>query len=437
MHHERDRVGVLATAEGFTAASVGARGPPSSVRWGGGGRLRHALLELLFGHVVLPGWDDVDVVVGRVANDAHRVFALHDGLELLQIQLPKLDDAVVSERQIMLVLAIDDVAEALDDRGIFGRDHAWHGVAELRRLVALLLDVLFVRLDPDGLPGAGDRIAGERARVVGWLEHQTNDQRVRVVDRDAPPAGDRRRAGVADKVAALAAARADARHQEMMLAVVPDAGLAGPIRLVNETPAGLGEAHLRLNFEVVPDIGVQEAHVQRVDAVLDALEPVAVGNAGDLDVALALGGQEVEVRQQWSRIVAHVGEDEPANLLDGVRLRLDAEAEIALRAFARRAQHRAVSVEDPAVVAAHQPLVHRCTEAEVSPPVRAARVEQPDDAALVAVEDEILAQHPDERWLGLQVGRDTDRQPVLAEELAHRRALADTREDRKSTRLNS
>src|SRR5205823_13957576 len=54
-------------AEGFTAASVIARGRPPSVGRGGGGRLRHALLELLFGHVVLPGWDDVDVVVGRVA----------------------------------------------------------------------------------------------------------------------------------------------------------------------------------------------------------------------------------------------------------------------------------------------------------------------------------------------------------------------------------
>jgi protein tyrosine phosphatase (PTP) superfamily phosphohydrolase (DUF442 family) len=41
---------------------------------------------------------------------------------------------------------------------------------------------------------------------------------------------------------------------------------------VNEAPAGLGEAHLRLDFEVVPDVGVEEAHVERVDAVLDALD---------------------------------------------------------------------------------------------------------------------------------------------------------------------
>src|SRR5215510_2302249 len=64
-------------------------GAPPSVRWGGGGRLRHALLELLFGHVVLPGWDDVDVVVVLVWYYAHRVFAPHDSLDLLQIQLPK------------------------------------------------------------------------------------------------------------------------------------------------------------------------------------------------------------------------------------------------------------------------------------------------------------------------------------------------------------
>src|SRR5262245_66114931 len=102
-----------------------------------------------------------------------------------------------------------------------------------------------------------------------------------------------------------------------MLSIVPDAGLTGPVRLVNKAPAGLGEAHLRLNFEVVPDVGVQEAHVERVDAVLDALEPVAVGDSSDFDVALALGGQEVEVWQQRGRIVTHVGEDEPANLLNG------------------------------------------------------------------------------------------------------------------------
>src|SRR5262249_7285442 len=136
---------------------------PPSVGRRGGGRLRHALLEFFFGYVVLPGRDDVDVVVGRVANDAHRVFAIQDGLDLLQVELPKLDDAVVAERQIVLVLAIDDVAEALDDRGIFGCDHAWHRVAKLRRLVAVFFDVLLVRLDRDGFPGAGDRIAGERA----------------------------------------------------------------------------------------------------------------------------------------------------------------------------------------------------------------------------------------------------------------------------------
>src|SRR5262249_26390605 len=264
--------------EGFSPLQASLRGHPPSVGRRGGGRLRHSLLELFFSHVVLPGWDDVDVVVGRVANDAHRVLAVHDGLELLQIELPKLDDAVVSERQIVLVLAIEDVAEALDDRGIFGRDYAGHGVAKLRRLVALLLDVLLVRLDRDGFPGAGDRIAGERAGVVGRLEHQADDQRLSVVDRDAPAAGDRRAARAADKVAALAAARADARHHEVMFAVVPNAGLGGPVRLVNEAPAGLGESHLRLDFEVVPDVGVQEAHVERVDAVLDALEPVAIGD---------------------------------------------------------------------------------------------------------------------------------------------------------------
>src|SRR5215469_749502 len=70
---------------------------------GRGSRLRHALLELLFGYVVLPGWDDVDVVVRRIANDAHRILAVHDRLDLLHIQLAKLDDAVVSERQIVLV----------------------------------------------------------------------------------------------------------------------------------------------------------------------------------------------------------------------------------------------------------------------------------------------------------------------------------------------
>src|SRR5690348_16538763 len=83
------------------------RGRPPSVRRRGGARLRHALLVLRLGHVVFPGRDDVDTVLGRIANDAHRVLAVHDGLELLQIELAKLDDAVISKRQIVLVLAID------------------------------------------------------------------------------------------------------------------------------------------------------------------------------------------------------------------------------------------------------------------------------------------------------------------------------------------
>src|SRR5207247_1551118 len=141
------------------------------------------------------------------------------------------------------------------------------------------------------------------------LEDQADDEAVVVVDRDAPAAGDRRGASVALQVSALATAGADAGHQEVMLAVVVGAGLAGAIRLVDQTPFRLLEAHLWLDFKVVPDVGVQEADVEWVDAVLGALEPVAVGDAGDLDVALTLGRDEVEVGQQRRWLWAQVGED--------------------------------------------------------------------------------------------------------------------------------
>ena len=75
-----------------------------------------------------------------------------------------------------------------------------------------VLEILLVRLQPASPSRPrGDGIAPERPGLSADFHIETNDEGLLVVDRHAPAARERRRAGGAVEVAALAAADADAR----------------------------------------------------------------------------------------------------------------------------------------------------------------------------------------------------------------------------------
>jgi hypothetical protein len=84
-----------------------------------------------------------------------------------------------------------------------------------------------------------------------------------------------------------------------------------------------------------------------------------------------------------------------------------------------------LDVEQPAVIAAAEPALLHLAVVERGPAVRAARVDEPGAAWPVAEEDQILAEDPYRPGNGPGVGDQTDRMPVAAQQLAHRRAGTD------------
>ena len=121
------------------------------------------------------------------------------------------------------------------------------------------------------------------------------------------------------KISPAAAAAADTRHQQMVLAIIQHAWLFGlAISFVNDAPFGLVKAQLRLGaHDVRPCAAMGETRMHRVDAVLDALQPVAVLKALNGDVNVALADEKIITRHQRHRLRAEIGEDKPPSSSTG------------------------------------------------------------------------------------------------------------------------
>ena len=94
--------------------------------------------------------------------------------------------------------------------------------------------------------------------------------------------------------------------------------------------------------------------MKRIQPVLDGLQPVALGKSGDPCVPRAIEREKIKARQQWSRQRAKVRKDQPAQFLHQIGLLLDAVLQA--REVAGHVQHLALGIEQPAVIAAAQPL---------------------------------------------------------------------------------
>ena len=133
--------------------------------------------------------------------------------------------------------------------------------------------------------------------------------------------------------------------------------------------------------------------MRRVHAVFLDLQPVALPHrrgAGDQPVA----GQIIGVEDRKSGLLvgrAHIGEDETRGFAHRIGAVEQAVLQCAVRRFAGRFEDRAVDIEQPAVIAAADPLVGNQAEFERSAAMRAMQFEKAHRAAAVAEGDEILA----------------------------------------------
>src|SRR5580692_45928 len=170
---------------------------------------------------------------------------------------------------------------------------------------------------------------------------------------------------------------------------------------------------------------VQPFHVVRVDRVLHDLHEVA-GQFGVGDVPPHVGPDEqVVARQQRGRRRAEVGEDQPAQLRDRVGRRPDPAGKRAVRQFSWLLQTASVRAEQPAVVPAAQARLFGTAEGEGGTAVRALLGQQPELAASVPEQDQVLAEQPPPRRYPACHVVGGHRPPVPAQQVPHRGSWPD------------
>ena len=126
-----------------------------------------------------------------------------------------------------------------------------------------------------------------------------------------------------------------------------------------------------------------------IPRVLLALQPVTIDGI-DGDLANGVGpDEEVPAWQGGGRQRAHIGEDEPAQLLDRISLHLAGEAGGGLHGPLRAG---AGLVVEPAMIWAAQPAIVGNAILQVHQPMQAAVADEPQCATAVLVEHQILAE---------------------------------------------
>ena len=172
---------------------------------------------------------------------------------------------------------------------------------------------------------------------------------------------------------------------------------------------------------------MQVGGVRRVDADLQGLQPVALDQPLEGE-GVGAGRQEaVEIGEGRCLALAEPGEDDAVLHHHRIAPLAHLLAEHAAFGFGRRFEALAVDVEQPAMEQAAQAAILETAVGEVGAAMRAVAVEQAVTAALVAEQDEILAQHAHRlgRPLGGQFVGEGDGMPVVAHQGAALGAGAD------------
>ncbi len=341
----------------------------------------------------------------RIADHCLGIAALRDGVEVVEEALADHGDAHVARTQILLG-AIGDPALAHP-----GDEVLVHDVARDPATV-LVLD----RADP-----GRDRLLHERLAPLRHAHEEPGDaQRILVVDRHAP-------FEMIAEIEAVGPQRdpADGPVRIALVAVLAHA-------LVDETVVEFLELELQVPARIGTGLAgqpqapvvVHPFEMHGVAGVLLTLEPIA-RDLGEHDLAEAVLPVEwLPDRQLRCRQRPHIGPEQPhaflhrigarpATLL-GARARID-EVVIRLLDAAPGLVHQ------PAVIVAANAALLDEAVAEIGAAMRTLPIEQPETAAEILIEHEILAHqtHGLDRVV-VELARTADRHPIAPQQLSHR-----------------
>src|SRR5712671_4439140 len=217
-----------------------------------------------------------------------------------------------------------------------------------------------------GPPAFRERIALVGSRIIFRLESHAKQNRVRFVDGHAPACrGNRSPGTLAIEIPAAAAAATHARHHEVMFPIIENAFVLGlAIGLVDKAALGLVESKFGLRVgDVGPCAAVREARMHRINAILYALQPVAILKALDGDVMNAFTNKKIVAWQQRRGLRPHIGKDKRSQFLRlvGYVLR-DAFPKPSVAWFSGHFKNSAVGADNPAVIFATHAARRRRTE---------------------------------------------------------------------------
>ena len=107
-----------------------------------------------------------------------------------------------------------------------------------------------------------------------------------------------------------------------------------------------------LHGELGIDAGMERHDVERIDHVLDALQPIAIDVARVEDLVALCVEQQIVIREFGHRLRPDIGEDEARDLAHRVGALPDLVLEVAEDGLARLIEAFALRVVEPAVIAA-------------------------------------------------------------------------------------
>src|SRR5262245_13732164 len=169
---------------------------------------------------------------------------------------------------------------------------------------------------------------------------------------------------------------------------------------------------------------MQERRVDRIDADLERLQPVAVDHTLECEGVAVRRDKAVEMRKRRRLARPEISKQDAALFHDRIRLLLDVGAEIAVVRFGRGFEALAVDIEQPAVKRATQAAVLETTVREISAAVRATTADQSVAATFVPEDDKVLAKQA-HRFDGTIAGQFIDqcrRLPIASQQASRRRA---------------
>src|SRR6266850_3389946 len=183
---------------------------------------------------------------------------------------------------------------------------------------------------------------------------------------------------------------------------------------------------------IVAKDAVQPLDVNRIQNILDGLNPIAGGNGLSYFAPTILFDQQIPTRHQRRRLGAQIREDQSTQLRHGITPELNLVFRRLARVksfFKRLLEAAAQAVIFPSVVGAPQAIIFWNTVNQIGPAMGAVSVDQAEPSLCVFEQHEFFAQNPDELGgMARQFRSRGDRVPVAAQEVAHRCSCSNFRQ---------